>query len=66
MHWMDSTGALERLTLLNYNTEIIIITCRKVQFRQMDRFQSGEALEIKILHEHETTMLAACSNRDLI
>ena len=48
-HWMDSTGTLERLTLLNYNTRIIIIACKKVQFRQTDRFQFGKALELKIL-----------------
>ena len=66
MHWADSTGALARLTLLNYNTKIIIIVCRKVQFRQTDISQSGEALELKILYEQETAMRAACSNRDLI
>ena len=66
MHWMDSTGALARLTLLNYNTKIIIIACRKVQYRQTDRSQSGEALELKILYEQETAIRAACSNRDLM
>ena len=63
MHWVDSTGALARLTLLKYNTKIIIIACRKVQFRQTNRSQS---LELKILYEQETAMQAACSNRDLI
>ena len=63
---MDSTGALARLTLLNYNTKIIIIASRKIQFRQTDRSQSGEALELKILYEQETAMRAACSNRDLM
>ena len=60
---MDGTGALERLTLLNYNTNL---TCRRVQFRQTDRSQSGEALELNILYEQETAMQAACSNVDLM
>ena len=48
MDWVDSTGALERLTLLKYNTKIIIMACRKVQFRKADdRFQSEESLEMK-------------------
>ena len=56
MHWVESTEALARLTLLNYNTKIIIIAFRKVQFRQTDRSQFGEALELKILYEQETAM----------
>ena len=63
---MDSTGALARLAPLNYNTKIIVIAWRKIQFRQTDRSQSGEALELKILYEQETAMQAACSNRDLM
>ena len=38
----------------------------KVQFRQTNRSQSREALELKILYEQETAMRAACSNRDLM
>ena len=59
MHWVDSAGALAILTLLNYNTKTIIIACRKVQFRQTDRPQSREALELKFLYEQETAMRAA-------
>ena len=40
-----------------YNAKIIIIACRKVQFRKTDRSQYGEALDLKILYEQET-----CSN----
>ena len=63
MHRVDSTGALARFPLLNYNTKIIIIACRKVQFRQTDRSQSKEVLELKILYEQETAVQAACLNR---
>ena len=59
MHWVDSTGTLARLKLLNYNTKII---CHVEKFMTS---QSGEALELKILYEQETAMRAAYSNRDL-
>ena len=62
MHWVDSTGALARLTLLKYNTKN---NYYGVQFRQTDRSQSRKALELKILYGQETTMRAAYSNRDL-
>ena len=64
MHGVDSTGALARLTLLNYDAKIIVIGCKIVQFRQTDRSPSREALELKILYKQETAMQAACSNRD--
>ena len=63
MHRVDSTGAQARFPLLNYNTKIIILACRKVQFRQTDKSQSKEVLELKILYEQEIAVQAACSNR---